>query len=91
MRAGTKYYEIRAPIAILAVIGNLGSTSDYVPATKRWTAESHANAMLISAAPDLLEALCELLSYHDVPGPVDAPLAPLMRNAFAAIKKATAR
>jgi hypothetical protein len=49
----------------------------------------HPDARLIAAAPDLLEALTDLLCYHDVPGPVDAPLKPLMAAAFSAIAKAT--
>lgn len=49
------------------------------------------DARLAIAAPDLLEALTELLLYHDVPGPVDAVLAPLIRAAFAAITKATSQ
>jgi hypothetical protein len=36
----------------------------------------------------LQEALADLLSYHDVPGPVDAPLKPLMQAAFAALAQA---
>lgn len=49
--------------------------------------EGEANARLIAAAPELLEALADLLCYHDVPGPVDAPLKPLIDAAFAALAK----
>lgn len=36
-----------------------------VQARQSWSAEAHANALLIAAAPDLLEALKELISAYD--------------------------
>jgi hypothetical protein len=53
---GTYSYEVRASGAAIASVGNLGSTSDHRPTAKRWQAETPANARLIAAAPDLLEA-----------------------------------
>lgn len=51
-----------------------------------------ANARLISAAPDLLDALTELVLYHDVPDSAQDPIVkPLLRASFAAINKALGR
>jgi len=49
--------------------------------------EQKANAVLISAAPDMLEALNDLLIYCRLNS--TSQLEPLIRNADSAIKKAT--
>lgn len=55
---GTDAYEVRASGgALIAQVGNLGSTSDHRPTAKHWKAATPANARLIAAAPDLLEAV----------------------------------
>jgi hypothetical protein len=45
----------------------------------------NAYPALVEQADALEEALANLMLYHDVPGPVDAPLAPLLRAGFAAL------
>ena len=51
---------------------------------------TEANARLVAAAPELLEALTELLLYHDVPTEAQDPIVqPLLRAGFSAIAKAT--
>lgn len=51
---------------------------------------SEEDAAVIAAAPDLLEALTELVLYHDVPDSAQDPVVkPLLRAAFAAIAKAS--
>jgi hypothetical protein len=50
------------------------------------------DADLIAAAPDLLEALRDLVLYHDVPDAAQDPVVvPLLKAAFAAIAKAEGR
>lgn len=50
----------------------------------------NANARLIAAAPALLEALTDLVIYHDVPDECqDQVVKPLLKAAFAAIRQAT--
>ena len=70
-----------------AHIGGTSLTVARVTVRQSWFAEQMANAHLIAAAPDLLEAL-QLIAGTD---PVDAALDPqrAVRVAIAAIKKAT--
>lgn len=54
---GNKHaFEIRAGGEFICRVSNLGATSDHKPTATRWRAESPANARLISAAPEMLEA-----------------------------------
>ena len=50
------------------------------------------DADLIAAAPELLEALTDLVIYHDVPASAQDPVVlPLLRAAFSAIAKTEGR
>lgn len=56
-----------------------------------WPPEQHAaNARLIAAAPALLEALTDLVIYHDIPDECqDQVVKPLLKAALAALAQAT--
>jgi len=64
----------------------------HVVSRQSWLKEAEANAKLIASAPELLEALQNLMdSYHEFRekrGRADYPLNPLMQAAHDAINKA---
>ena len=54
--------EIRTPGCLIAIVGNLGDTSDHAPTRARWKAETVANARLIALAPEMFEYIASSAS-----------------------------